>query len=60
MLRDKEGWQSAKPGYITKTIKQGPAAITIHRPVLEGVELAEREKKIVETLSHSLRGYLTK
>jgi hypothetical protein len=60
MLCDKEAWQSSKPGYITKTIKHGPATVTLHKPDLEPNERDKRERQTIEILSHSLRGYLTK
>lgn len=54
-------WKPSElPGYITKTIKHGPATVTIHKPVLKARERAKREKQTAEILSHSLRGYLTK
>lgn len=54
-------WKPSEiPGYITKTIKHGPATVTIHRPELKAGERAKREQQTIEMLSHSLRGYLTK
>ncbi len=50
----------ASTTYTSKTIQHGNVTITIRRPILSDGELEKRRKHIVESLSCSLRDYLTK
>ena len=45
--------------YTSKTITYGNVTITIRRPVLSDGEREKRKKQIVDSLSCSLRDYLT-
>lgn len=45
--------------YTSKTIQHGNVTITIRRPVLSDGEREKRKKHIVDSLSSSLREYLT-
>ena len=45
--------------YTSKTIQHGNVTIIIRRPVLSDAEREKRKKHIVDSLSCSMRDYLT-
>ena len=45
--------------YTSKIVQYGNVTITIRRPILDDGEREKRKKQIVDSLSCSLRDYLT-
>lgn len=53
-------WQpsQSRPGYIEKTLRHGPATITVYRPILSTQEQEAREKATAAALSPILAPYI--
>ena len=49
-----------RPGYRCKTIRHGPATITIYRPILTEAEAAKAQEKARTALEGVMRDYHTR